>query len=116
MPRRLEEEGPEPEGGGAAERLRQHLESRFEPDDWPEDVPIEDVRDEPREGTEAVASGEALEPALAAEPEDESDESEDEADEPAEMPLPFPDLEEREEPPESNAYELNEDEGEDLTE
>jgi hypothetical protein len=44
MPRRPDDEGPEPEGGGAAERLRQHLDSRYPAGEWPP-APIEDIRD-----------------------------------------------------------------------
>jgi hypothetical protein len=45
MPHRPDEEGLEPEGGGAGERLRQHLDSRYPAGEWPPAAPIEDVRD-----------------------------------------------------------------------
>jgi hypothetical protein len=41
MPRRPEEGGPEPEGGGPADRLRQHLDARFPEDELPDAAPDE---------------------------------------------------------------------------
>jgi hypothetical protein len=115
VPRRPEEEGPEPEGGRAAERLRQHLDSRFEPDDWPEDVAVEDRRDRQSEEPEPATPEEVDTSDLSTEPDEEGDQPEHRADNDAEESPPSPDLEEGEEPPESIADEPNDDEGEDLT-
>jgi hypothetical protein len=48
MPHRPDEEGAEPEGGGAAERLKQHLDARFPEDELPEAAPdvVRDAADE----------------------------------------------------------------------
>lgn len=113
MPRRPDEEGSEPEGGGAAERLRQHLESRFEPDDWPEDAATEDLRRRPAEGTGAATSDEAGEPGLPIEPDDDDGRPALDSDDDAEESPRSLELDEREEPPESNPDELTDDEGED---
>lgn len=115
MPHRPEEEGPEPEGGRAAERLRQHLESRFEPDDWPEDAATEDLRDRPSEETDPATSDEADESGLPTEPDDEDDQPALDGDDDAEDSPSSLELDEREEPPESNPDQLKDDQGEDLT-
>lgn len=115
MPHRPEEEGPEPEGGRAAERLRQHLESRFEPDDWPEDAATEDLRDRPSKETDPTTSDEADESGLSTEPDDEDDQAAIDGDDDAEDSPPSLELDEREEPPESKPDQLTDDEGEYLT-
>ena len=44
MPHRPDEEAPEPDGGGAADRLRQHLDARLPKEEWPDATP-EQVRE-----------------------------------------------------------------------
>jgi hypothetical protein len=113
VPRRPDEEGPEPEDGRAAERLRQHLESRFKPDDWPEDAAIEDARDRSSEETGQAISDEADASGTSTEQDHEDDQPELDGDDDADDSPASLDLEEREEPPESDPYQLNDDEGED---
>lgn len=96
--RRPDEEGPEPEDGRAASRLRQHLESRFGTDEWPEEAAIDDVR-----APETGQPGGSVEERV-----DRFDDPEDSGEYDASSMASEP-----EEPPESNPYELNEEETED---
>jgi hypothetical protein len=71
MPHRPDEDAPEPDGGGAAERLRQHLDARLPKEEWPDATPeqVRDTAEEPSGETppneddtpDEEASGEAVE-------------------------------------------------------
>ena len=71
MPHRPDEDGPEPDGGGAAERLRQHLDARLPKEEWPDATPeqVRDAAEEPSGETPLIegdtpregASGESVE-------------------------------------------------------
>ena len=113
MPHRPDEEGLEPEGGGAGERLRQHLDSRYPAGEWPPGAPIEDTaRPDDQASTERQPADEVGGPPL----------SEEFTDEPGEHPpseVPVDDLSEEfsdepEEPPEAHEFPVDSGKNEDM--